>query len=352
MKKRLFALFLACMMTFSLAACGGNKQETSATEKTPSTSAPATTTEKEEALPTYHFKFSIPQGEGDPAYIHAQKFIETVEAETNGNITFDFYPSGELGGMQDILEQVMRGSDIVTLTGADWMGSVVSDYAVTNPYIVDDPTQFAKLYASDWFQTKIDEAAGLGIRILDANWFAGYRSFLTTKPIESVSDLKGMKIRVLNNELLSNIMVCFGAVPVGLEQSESYSAMQNGLLDGIEGVPATLWSTKFYESGALYCTANHHSAAFCVCIINEEIFQGMPTEYQEILLKAAKECGESYTSVNIAGEEDYWKNLESVGVTVNRNPDLSTFKEATKAVPSMMPTWSDNVGEIMAEAVK
>lgn len=307
--------------------------------------------ESEEEQPTYHFKFSIPQVEGDPAYVSAEKFIAMVEEETGGNITFDFYPAGELGGMQDILEQVMRGSDIVTLTGADWMGSVVSDYAVTNPYIVTDPADFTKLYASDWFKGKMEEASGLGIKILDANWFAGYRSFLTTFPITTPADLSGKKIRVLNNELLSNIMVCFDAVPVGLELSESYTAMQNGLLDGIEGVPATLWSTKFYESGAKYCTATHHSAAFCVAIINQNIFDGMPAEYQDILINAAKVCGEEYSAVNVDKEEEYFQMLEGEGVEVVRDPDLTPFIEATKDVPKMMPTWSDDVADIMAEAI-
>ena len=356
MTKKIIALVLALALCFALAACGGDSSSSAgssggSTGGSTGGSAGGSTGGDAADLPTYHFKFSIPQKEGDPAYIAAEGLIKAIEERSEGKITFDFYPAGELGGMADVLEMVKQGADVMTLSGADWMASLITDYAVTLPYITEDPTEFSILFTSEWFEGKVEEGTDYNVRILDGNWFAGYRSFNSTFEINTVDDVVGKKVRVLGNELLSNIIGDMGAIPTGIELADSYTAIQNGLLDATEGVASTLWSQAFYDYGAKYITATRHSAAFCVCILPEDIYQGMPEEYQTLLTEAAREYGKSYTAASIEAETSYWgKMVDEKGCELNDTLDLSTFKAATVPVAEQMG-WSADILQEMQDAI-
>ena len=228
--KKALALALAAVMTFSLAACGGS-----------ASSAPASSGDSSSAAETpassVTLKLGFSTNEEDPRALGAKQFKEEVESKTNGAVTVQLYPSGQLGGDADLINSIALDSGTVDIIITD-----ASNFATYEPKmgISALPFQFSDFdEAWAFMDSDVEAAAEEGLlsqnmRVL-AHYCNGFRCVTNSKgPIETPDDMKGLLIRTPENPVIMATMTALGANPQPLSFSELYQALQQKTYDAQE----------------------------------------------------------------------------------------------------------------------
>ena len=139
------------------------------------------------------------------------------------------------------------------------------------PFLFDDWDQCWTLIESDWYEDQCKKLEEKGLKIIASNWMYGERHTLTNVPVNSVDDLKGLKIRVPSNEIQSYGFDVLGATSTGMALGDVYQALQTKTIDGAENPIATLYGrtirTSCYDIGNISCFTMQ-----IVCILS--IFRG------------------------------------------------------------------------------
>ncbi len=127
-------------------------------------------------------------------------WADLLNKKSNGEITLALYPSSQLGSKQDVTEQAMMGMNVITLSDVAFLADYEPDLGILfGPYLTDDPQKLFKIYESDWFKQKNESLKKKGIHVVMNNYLYGTRQIISKKPIRTVDDLAGLKIRVPNN---------------------------------------------------------------------------------------------------------------------------------------------------------
>lgn len=218
--KKFLALALALCMVFALCACGANVSTTTTTTTTTTTAAPAATEAPAATqAPTANavvLKIGISTNEEDPRAKGAKQFIEEITAKTNGAVTGQLYPSGQLGGDADLINSLVLDSGTVDIIITD-----NSNFAtlVPNMGISALPFLFSGFEeAWEFCDGPIEAAAekdlvSNNIRVL-AHYDNGFRCVTNSKgPVETPDDMKGMLIRTPENPVIMATMTALGANP-------------------------------------------------------------------------------------------------------------------------------------------
>ncbi len=308
--KKLMAMLLTGVMVFGMTACG----------------------EKKEEKKTYNFKVSITQAPTDPLAVYTQQWMDEVTEKTDGAITFEFHPNGELGTINDVCEQISRGASIIAYAGPDAFSAAAPDLAILNSqYCLTSADQIDAINESDWFKEQADLLAKEGnTRILSWNFFTGYRHILSKTPIETPDDLNGVQIRVADSPAAIAFVKTLGCSPVVTNWNEVYSSLSTNIVTACEAPLATLYSSSLQEV-AQYCTLTNHLVSTGMMVIPEDIFSSMPEEYQQILLDAVYRAGADFTAYSLSSEAEYRQKMEAAGVTFIE-PDVNAFAQKVAAM--------------------
>ena len=316
--KKIGLLLLAGMMMCSLTACGGT---TGQTEKA-----------KESTNQKMELKLAHNLAEDHPLHLAAEQFAKEVNEGTNGDITIKIYPNAMLGNEREVLEQLQNGAIDITRVGAASLENFSELFsAFTVPYIFDSEEHFYKVMDSeiaDEIYTSSQEQGLLGLTYYDG----GARSFYTKNtPINSPADLKGLKIRVMENPSSIRMMEVFDASATPMAYGDIYTALQQGVLDGAENNPTALTLGKHGEV-AKYYSFDEHTRIPDFMIISTATWEKISPEYQEVIKTAAKHSTEYHTKL--------WK--ESVDASIKEAqekygvqmvyPDKASFQEAVAPI--------------------
>ncbi|MBQ3626027.1 MAG: C4-dicarboxylate TRAP transporter substrate-binding protein, partial [Synergistaceae bacterium] len=218
------------------------------------------------------------------------KWAELLNARDTG-LTMQVFPDSQLGNKTDIIDQMLLGEPVITL--AD--GAFFADYGVPDMGIVFGPFLFAnwdecwKLIQSNWWAEQSKKLEEKGLHILAANWAYGARHTLTTKPVKTVDDLKGLQIRVPTNQIQTKGFEVLGATPVGMSLGDVYTALQQGTIDGGENPLATLYGRKHHEV-AKYLILDGHVLNFTNWICSQMWFESLTEEQQKALVETGYEA--------------------------------------------------------------
>ncbi len=279
------------------------------------------------------------------------KWQELLAARNTG-LTMQIFPDSQLGNKTDLIDQMLLGEPVMTL--AD--GAFFADYGVPDMGIVFGPFLFAnwdecwKLVASDWWKNECEELNKMGLKVVTSNWAYGERHTLTTKPVKTVDDLKGLQIRVPTNQIQTKGFEVLGATPVGI-----YTALQQGTIDGGENPLSTLYGRKHHEV-AKYLILDGHVLNYTNWICSSMWFDGLTEEQQKALVETGNEAGVFNNELQAKANDYYLDLMKKEGVTVV-DPDekvLEGFR--TKAQDfykeGKLFKWSDGLYERVKEAMK
>ena len=293
---------------------------------------------------------------GEPFDKGVNKWKELLEQKSNGTMIIETYPSSQLGSKNDLIDQMIAGQPVVTLAdGAFYADRGVKDFGIVfGPFLFDNWDQCWNLIKSQWYADKSKDLEGKGLKILGSNWVYGARHTLTTKPVNSVEDLKGMKIRVPNNAIQVKGFEVLGAVPTPMPLGDTYTALQQGTIDGVENPLPVLYNGKFQEV-AKYLILDGHVKNFTTLVCGTQFFNTLTPEQQKLLIETCEEAGLYNNEQQAASEKEVLEKFRSEGVTVVEPSDavLQGFRNAAQKFYTLPDFgWSKGLYETVKSAMQ
>ncbi len=293
---------------------------------------------------------------GEPFDKGVNKWKELLEQKSNGTMTIETYPSSQLGSKNDLIDQMIAGQPVVTLAdGAFYADRGVKDFGIVfGPFLFDNWDECWKLVKSQWYADKSKELESKGLKILGSNWVYGARHTLTTKPVNTVEDLKGLKIRVPNNAIQVKGFEVLGAVPTPMPLGDTYTALQQGTIDGVENPLPVLYNGKFHEV-AKYLILDGHVKNFTTLVCGAQFFNSLTPEQQKLLVETCEEAGLYNNEQQAASEKEVLEKFRSEGVTIVEPSDtvLAGFRNASQKFYTLPDFgWSNGLYDTVKAAMK
>lgn len=332
MKKRILALALTFALALPLAACGGGSSSTPAPAETGSGST-------EEKTVTLRMASVVANSEleerktGMAAGL--MTWIDTVEAESGGTIQIDLYPDSQLAsGTDAIVNGIQTGAfEVAHFTTGNW-ASYSNAFAELNvPYLYTNYDEVHSILDGEIGQAMKDqlERDVSGIKPL-AYISIGFRQVTASKPIHSVADMEGLKIRTMDDALQIAAMEAMGCTVTSVNISELYSALQTKMIDAQENPLSTIYSNKFYEVNP-YCCLTNHSYTSTFVFMNADVYNSLSDNQKAAIEKANEAATAASKTAAEAAEVEYQELLEAEGMTIYQLTDeeMADFQEAASS---------------------
>ncbi len=291
---------------------------------------------------------------GEPLDLGCNEWKRLVEEESGGAMTIELYPSSQLGSKNDIIDQMLAGDSVVTLAdGAFYADRGVPDFSILfAPYLFTSWDDCWKLVASPWYAEQSKKLEEKGLKLLTSNWVYGDRHTLTTRPVRSVADLKGMKIRVPNNLMQIAGFEVLGASATPLPLGDVYTSLQQGVIDGLENPIPVLYNGKFQEV-AKYLTLDGHVKNFTTFVCGTLFFDSLTPEQQRILMECGDRAGVFNNNIVAKSTEELTAKFKAEGVEVIA-VDVEEFKKAALPLysdPKVTANWTPGLFETVNRAM-
>jgi tripartite ATP-independent transporter DctP family solute receptor len=249
------------------------------------------------------------------------KFGEIVEKETNGSIKVEVYPDGQLGGDLEVFEGLKMGSIQGSTMSTGPIASFAPRFNVLDlPFLFKDRETAYKVLDGEIGQELMKDLEGTGVIGINY-WENGFRHLTNNvKEVKSVDDIKGLKIRTLENKLHIDLWKELGANPVPMAFTELFTALEQGVVDGQENPVGNVAANKMYEVQK-YITKTGHVYNASPFLISEKFWKTLSSEEQEIIKKAAEEAKEYQRQLNAEEDEKLFKEIEKEGMVVTELTD-------------------------------
>ncbi|MBO8154509.1 MAG: DctP family TRAP transporter solute-binding subunit [Thermovirga sp.] len=278
----------------------------------------------------------------------AQKFADLVKEKSGGTMEVKVYPSSQLGNQRDLVEGLTLGTVDMTLTSTAVLGNFHEQVAVFDlPFIFRNRSHAFK--ALDTVGMEI--AKGLepkGLKVL-AYFENGVRNMTNNvRPIRKPEDMKGLKIRVMEQPIYIAMMKALGANPTPMAFGELFTALQKGVVDGQENPAAHIYTKRFFEVQK-YISLTEHTYSAEPLVISMITWNKLTPEQQKILQEAANEAKDWQRQLAIDLEQGYWDKIRESGkCEIITDVDKEAFRKATKSV---WKQFESKVGKENIEAI-
>ena len=282
-----------------------------------------------DAQPKHSLKFNHVLGPKEPYHEGFLNWAKRVEERTKAGLRIEVFHSAQLGKEEDILEQIRQGANIGQNTDSARMGNYVPGIAVMNgPYFAETLEDVAKLRTAPTVMKWQDElATKFGFKVVSFNWVQGYRHFFTNKPVRKPEDLKGLRIRTPPAPIWQESIRALGATPVAMAFGEMYPGLQQKAIDGVELVYNNIPGGKFYEV-LKFANETRHIMLINFEVVSAKWFDGLPKEYQQILIEECDKAGEATSKQIFKLEAEVEQQLKGRGMTIVKDVDLAAFRKA------------------------
>ncbi len=294
--KKLIALLLALAMVFSLAACGGGKNNNNASQ-----------------LPSYTIVFAHDCGDGTPTIATAEMFKKLIEERSNGRITVDLHPRGEMSNNDASKTSSMLGSGDIHMSAINGLQTALWD-VYKFPYLLSTLEEAYKSEEGESGKYMLNSLKEVGILGLSF-WDVGFRVFTAKKSLADVNEVKGLKLRIISSKAFTTFAQALGATPVSTTMGELYTALQQGAADCQENPLATICSRKLYEVTP-YVTLTNHVWTYYIFAVNQAWFEALPAEDQQLIIDINKECTAYHRQLAVELQEGYKKTIRDAGGTI------------------------------------
>jgi tripartite ATP-independent transporter DctP family solute receptor len=243
------------------------------------------------------------------------------------------YPSMQLGGEKEMIEQAQVGALQIARISVGAMGPVVDDLNVFNmPFIFRDEAHMRKVIDGPIGQELLERTSSAPTsRLIVLGWMdAGTRNVYSNKPVSKPADLKGMKIRMMGNPLFVETMNAMGGNGVAMGFNELYSALQTGVVDGAENNPPTLLAQNHYQVSKVYSLTGHLIIPE-IFVFSKRNWEAMSKEDQALTRKVAREAQQEQRQLWDAYVGEAESKLKAAGIQFV-NADKKAFFDATQPI--------------------
>jgi tripartite ATP-independent transporter DctP family solute receptor len=229
---------------------------------------------------------------GYPTVEAIERMGKKLEKSTNGRISIQMFPSMQLGGEKEMIEQAQVGALQIARISVGAMGPVVDDLNVFNlPFVFRDEAHMRAVIDGPIGQELLERVSSSPqSRLIVLGWMdAGTRNVYANKPAAKPADLKGMKIRMMGNPLFVETMNAMGGNGVAMGFNELYSALQTGVVDGAENNPPTLLAQNHYQVSKVYSLTGHLIIPE-IFVFSKRTWDALSKEDQTLLRKLSREA--------------------------------------------------------------
>ena len=272
---------------------------------------------------------SLPQTH--PVHKGILEFQKALEIKSKGNLKVKIFPDAQLGSEREVLELLQIGSVAATKVSAATLSNFVPEYHVLGiPYLFRDKQHQFDVLEGEVGKSILEKGSKFWLRGL-CYYDAGSRSFYTSsKAIRTPEDLKGLKIRVMNNQMAINMVNSLGGSATPLAYGELYTAIQQGVVDGAENNPPSFVSSNHYEISKYY-TLDEHSSVPDVLLIGTKFWNKLSEEEKIWVQEAADESAQAQKKFWNESVKESMEIVKAAGVEVII-PEKSLFAEKSKSV--------------------
>jgi tripartite ATP-independent transporter DctP family solute receptor len=286
--------------------------------------------------------------EGYPTVQAVEDMGKKLSAATNGRLTIQMFASMQLGGEKEAIEQAQVGAIQFARVSVGALGPVIDDLNVFNlPFLFRDTAHAQKVMDGPIGQELLDkvtnnEKAGLiGLCWMDA----GARSMYDTKkPINSIADLRGLKVRVMGNPMFVDMMNNLGGNGIAMGYDQVFSALQTGVVDGAENNPPSFVFDNHYQVAKNY-TLTEHLIVPEMLVFSKKTWNALSKDDQALLFKLSKETQAEERVLWNKVEADAFVKMKAAGIVPVKLADKKPFQDAVK------PVW-DKYGAKYADMIK
>ena len=344
MKKlnRFMLIAMTLILVFSLTACG---EKPAPAGETPAAEAPGSSTKTEV------IKLGLTINEQDSFYLCAQKFAELVKERTNGAYDIQLFPNSALGDERTMLESMQMGTlDAGIITSGPFV-NFASEFGVLDmPFLFPSNEAAYKVLDDEIGKeilSKLEPKQLKGLAYAER----GFRNLTNSvRPVKTADDIKGLKVRVMENEVYISSFEAMGVNAVPMAWTEALTALQQGTIEGQENPVNVIHAYKMWDSQK-HVTMTRHAYAAAVITMSLDKFNSLPADVQKIFIDSAQEAAEYERAWVAENEAKQIADLKANGMEVVEDPDLESFKKAVQPVYDKYSQYSDYLARIN-EAIK
>lgn len=277
-------------------------------------------------------------------------FGKALEEKTGGELTVKGFFSGALGSNERELAE-MTQTGVVDLSHAATpyiLGWAPSTRVFDLPYMFDDVEHYRQVVQGEVGDIIREEARDDGVEIIGYT-IAGFRSiFNNERPVESVADLEGLKIRSMESPVYVDMFSRLGMLPTPMPSSELFTALQLGTVDAGENDPASVVSWGWVDAIDYY-SLDKHSIAVIAIMMNKAKFDAYPPEIRQAIREAAREAENYQLEYVSQAWEDSLEQIRAAGVKVNEIENIDEFRET---VAPVVDKYADEIGGNLVQKVR
>ncbi|HHU18504.1 MAG TPA: DctP family TRAP transporter solute-binding subunit [Clostridiales bacterium] len=324
-------LALVLVLVFGLSACSGGStgpQQTSGTGG-------------DEKF-TIKICWNTSDNEADPYAIAAREFKKAAEEKSEGRITVELYPNEQLGKERDVLEGMSMGTiDMSVMTNAPISGFVPQFQVLDLPFIFQDRAQAYEVLDGPLGKELLEllkskNIIGLGFAE------GGFRQMINNvRAVNQPSDVEGVKYRVMENPVYIGMFKYLGSNPTPMSWGETFTAVQQKTIDGLEIPIPVIHQNKYYEV-CKYLSLTNHTYSPLVMMISKSTWDKLPSDLQSVVQESVTIAVTNQRKKNAENEAALLEDLKAKGMEINEVANLGAFKE--KVTPLYLE-FEDEIGK-------
>jgi len=265
----------------------------------------------------------------------SQKLADLVKEKSKGTLMIEVFEDAKLGSMKERTEGMRMGTIDMGTSSVGFLASFVPVLGIFDlPYIYKDKAHELRVFDSAVGRETDQKMQAQGLRVI-CYFDAGARQITNNRqPVQTPSDLRGLRIRVPQTDASIEGFKAMGAIPTPMAFGEVYSALKQNVVEGQENPVSLVLYNKFYEVQK-YLSLTNHQYFIQVLTISEKIWQKLSQEHQTILLESAQEAQGYQRSLEAAEEQELVRILKDRGMHVNEVNNVSAFAELTSPLRNL-----------------
>ena len=280
--------------------------------------------------------------ETEPATIELKNFADKVAEATDGRITIEIFPGGQLGTEAENLEGVRAGTLDMTLGSAPF-ADVPSLQVELAPYLFDSNEGAVRALRSDVAQellwTPMEEQTGL---VAIDSWMSGFGSFTSNKAFDSPETLAGIKVRTPDLQTGIDMVEAMGGVSVPIAFTELYVALQTNVVEAqYNPLPRNIASN--FQEVQKYLVLTNHIASPLTFQMTRATLDKLSEEDQATIIRLVRESGDAATAAYQANDDELLERVTSEGLFEVIEPDNDAFRAAIEK--NFLPKYESFYGE-------
>ena len=280
-------------------------------------------------------------------HLGLEEIAKSVNEKTGGRIIIEVHANGELGDTTEVTNGVQLGTIDMAITNSATLASIVPEFAVLDaPFVIVDDAHAGRVANGEvgkYFEEKLT-----ALHINTVGWFCGgSRNIFSTKEIKTVDDLKGLKIRTMENSVHMDTFNAIGAIATPMAYSELFNALQQGTVDAGENAIDNILTANFYEV-APYVALTGHFYNFLQVIISDQALTKIPDDLKDAFYagceEGTKNANDLIQKQNAASQDE----LVKMGVTFHELDHDALVEK----VSSVFDKYSDTMPDDLVQKIK